>query len=56
MGTMRLFFSCTILSDVQLLESLESLGNIVFGECKSITEIEIPSGVKSIGTDLFFSC
>lgn len=42
--------------DVVIPDDVTSIGDYVFGNCKSITSVTIPDGVKSIGRSAFELC
>lgn len=52
----RVFYSCENLREVELPESLESIGTNAFSECKSLEKINLPDNVKSFNTNDFMFC
>ena len=50
------FAGCTELTDVNLPETLESIGKGAFSGCSKFTEIRIPEKVSEISLDAFEGC
>ena len=52
------FFDCTLLEQVTFAEgsALRTVGNGVFGNCSSLTEIVLPAGIEGVGENLFEGC
>lgn len=50
------FNSCSNLREVQLPESLETLGERCFASCKGLTELTLPESMTSIGHNCFGDC
>ena len=44
------------ISEVSLPQSLTSIGNSAFSDCKSLLSIDIPNNVTSIGGGVFYNC
>ena len=41
---------------VELPEGLETIESYAFGYCHSLTQVHIPSSVKSLGAGAFYKC
>ncbi|MBQ7115656.1 MAG: leucine-rich repeat protein [Clostridia bacterium] len=50
----RLSFSH--IKTIKLPDSVETIGNYAFSNCKSLTSINIPDGVTYIGNNAFYNC
>ncbi len=50
------FAGCKYLTEVNLPESLCSIGIRAFSGCRSLRSVKIPDGVKTICDDAFFGC
>ena len=50
------FYMCSLLVEVQLPNTITSIGNAAFAFCVSLTNITIPNSVTSIGERAFFYC
>lgn len=48
--------NCTLLTYVNLPDTLTSIGNYAFNGCTSLTEITLPASLTSIGQDAFYGC
>ena len=50
------FYSCTILTEISIPESVKRIGTKAFQGCSGLTSIEIPDSVTSIGSSAFQGC
>lgn len=50
------FANCTALTEINLPESITSIGRQAFENCTGLTNITIPKSVKAIGGDAFSGC
>ena len=48
--------SITSFNELQYFKTITSIGNYAFENCSSLTSINIPSSVKSIGHSAFYDC
>ena len=55
-GNFGIFKNCTLLTYVNLPDTLTRIGNNAFYGCTSLAEINIPTGVTAIGTNVFERC
>ena len=51
-----IFRECRNLAQIEIPDSVTSIGNYAFEGCESLTQIEIPDSVTSIGDRVFYSC
>lgn len=52
----NVFNGCTLLKDVKLPNTLETIGDYAFYNCSSLLQFKIPEGVKTIGGYAFSGC
>ncbi len=50
------FYYCSMITSVDMPDSIENIDNFAFCGCYSIIEIEIPENVSTIGTGAFADC
>lgn len=50
------FQGCIMLMNIELPNTLESIGDYAFNGCSSLTNITIPSGIITIGNNTFAGC
>lgn len=49
------FASCTLITEVEIPRTVQSIGNYAFAYCTSLSKVTIPSSVTSIGNNAFQS-
>lgn len=47
------FFGCTLVTEIEIPDTVKSIGNYAFAYCTSLTKITIPASVTSIGNNAF---
>ena len=52
----RAFYECSLLTSVELPNSVISIGEVSFFFCTSLKSITIPNGVKYLGYSAFYNC
>lgn len=52
----RAFSGCGSLTDIEISDSVTSIGDYAFYGCSSLANVSIGKGVTSIGTRAFFGC
>ena len=52
----NLYFNGELVTDVVIPDSITSIGNYAFHDCRSLTSITIPGSVMSIGERAFYNC
>ena len=50
------FHGCESLTEIQIPDSIMSIGHGAFANCESLTEIQIPNSVTSIDDSAFYRC
>ncbi len=50
------FSNCNRLTEIQLPDSLEKIGDYAFRGCSALTGMNLPSGLLSIGNNAFMEC
>jgi len=50
------FYDCTVITSIELPDSVTSIGREAFSLCDSLTSIRIPDSVTSIGSSAFSHC
>lgn len=50
------FKGCNSITDIEIPNSVKTVGNSAFKDCSSLTSIEIPSSVTTIGDSAFKDC
>ena len=50
------FRDCTSLTDINLPDTLTSIGNGIFRDCTSLTGIDLPDALTNIGESAFNGC
>ncbi len=50
------FYGCTSLTQINIPNSVTSIGNTAFADCSSLTQITIPDTVTSIKNATFMNC
>ena len=53
---MRAFCGCSILTSVNIPDSVTTIGNSAFHSCDSLTSVTIPDSVTEIGSSAFIYC
>ena len=52
----RVFYGCTSLTNIELPESITSIGDYAFYGCESLTNIRLPESITSISDNTFYGC
>lgn len=52
----EMFKGCELLTDIELPESLQTIGDEGFAGCKSLREIGLPDGITRLGVAAFSDC
>ena len=51
-----MFYGCSNLTDIRILDGIVSIGDDAFNGCTSLTKIKIPNSVITIGNSAFWGC
>jgi hypothetical protein len=50
------FYDCSSLINVEIPNSVTTIGNNAFKDCRSLTSVSIPDSVTNISSDAFDGC
>lgn len=50
------FYKCSLLSDINIPDSVITIGRMAFYECENLTSVKLPNSIVDIGDYAFYNC